>query len=220
MIKLLELFAGIGAPRKALEKMGVEYKTIDAVEIDKKAMEAYNLIYGTKHQPRDIVKYHPNLGNEEIDILFQGSPCQDFSLIGKQLGGKKGSQTRSALVWEVIRVVDELKNKPKVIIWENVKSLKSKKHSPVLLEYIEDLKQRGYSSSYKILNAADFGIPQARERVFVVSVLNSAGIEFNFNNVKTKPLEKLTTFLEKEVEKSYYFEKEFFSKKNVDTNKF
>lgn len=116
MVRVLELFAGIGACSKALERLGIEHKIVDAVEIDKYAIKSFNAIHGTNFEVQDITKWDKDI---EVDLIMHGSPCQDFSLAGKQAGGDKGSGTRSSLMYETIRIVKKLK--PKYVIWENVK---------------------------------------------------------------------------------------------------
>ena len=112
---------------------------------------------------------------------MHGSPCQDFSLAGKQAGGDKGSGTRSSLMYETIRIVDKLK--PKYVIWENVKNLLSKKHRHNFDAYLETMEELGYTNYYQVLNAKDYGIPQNRERVFTVSILgNEKKYEFPKGN--------------------------------------
>ena len=167
MIRLLELFGGIGACTKALKKLGVEHKVVDYVEIDKYAVKSYNAINGTNFKPQDICKWNKDI---EIDLIMHGSPCQDFSIAGKQAGGDKGSETRSSLMYETIRIISKLK--PKYVIWENVKNLLSKKHIHNFNNYLDTMDQLGYKSFYQVLNAKDYGIPQNRERVFVVSIKN------------------------------------------------
>lgn len=102
-------------------------------------------------------------------IIFHGSPCQDFSLAGKQAGGDKDSGTRSSLLYETIRIVSKLR--PKYVIWENVKNVISQKHKHNFDNYLNEMKQLGYSNYYQVLNAKDYGIPQNRERVFTISIL-------------------------------------------------
>ena len=105
-LKVIELFAGIGAPRKALIRGGYNFKIVDAIEIDKYAVKSYNAIYNANIEPKDVCKYKPDkIDIGEIDLLFHGSPCQDFSLAGKQAGGDKDSGTRSSLMYETIRIV-------------------------------------------------------------------------------------------------------------------
>lgn len=117
-MRVLELFGGIGACSKALERIGVDYEIADYVEIDKYAVKSFNAIHGTNFEPQDVTKWDKDI---EVDLIMHGSPCQDFSTAGKQAGGDKGSGTRSSLMYETLRIVEKLK--PKYVIWENVKNL-------------------------------------------------------------------------------------------------
>ena len=173
MIKILELFGGIGACSKALERLGIDYEIADYVEIDKYAVKSFNAIHNTNFEPQDICKWDKDI---EVDLIMHGSPCQDFSLAGKQAGGDDGSGTRSSLMYETIRIVKKLK--PKYVIWENVKNLLSKKHRHNFDAYLETMEQLGYTNYYQVLNAKDYGIPQNRERVFTVSILGNGNYEF------------------------------------------
>lgn len=205
MIKVLELFGGIGACSKALERLGIEYEIADYVEIDKYAVASFNAIHGTNYQPQDIKDWDKDI---QVDLIMHGSPCQDFSLAGRQAGGDKDSGTRSSLMYETIRIVEKLK--PKYVIWENVKNLISKKHIHNFNAYIETLNELGYKSYYKVLNAKDYGIPQNRERIFTISIRNDIDKEFIFPE-KIELKNKLKDFLEKDVDESYYL-----SQKAVD----
>ena len=131
-------------------------------------MKSFNAIHNTNFEPQDIITWDKDI---EVDLIMHGSPCQDFSLAGKQAGGDKNSGTRSSLMYETIRIVEKLK--PKYVIWENVKNLLSKKHRHNFDAYLETMKQLGYTNYYQILNAKDYGIPQNRERVFTVSILGN-----------------------------------------------
>ena len=122
-ISVLELFGGIGACTKALKNIGMNVNVVDYVEIDKYAVKSYNAINETNFEPQDITKWSKDIN---IDLIMHGSPCQDFSVAGKQAGGDEGSGTRSSLMYETIRIIEKLH--PKYIIWENVKNLLSKKH--------------------------------------------------------------------------------------------
>jgi DNA (cytosine-5)-methyltransferase 1 len=166
-IKILELFGGIGACTKAFKRLGIPHKVVDYVEIDKYAVASYNAINGTNFEPQDICTWDKDI---EVDLIMHGSPCQDFSLAGKQAGGDKGSGTRSSLMYETIRIVEKIK--PKYVIWENVKNIISKKHKHNFDAYLARMRMLGYWSYYQVLNAKDYGIPQNRERVFVVSIRN------------------------------------------------
>lgn len=185
-LKVLELFAGIGACSKALTNLGIEHEIVDAVEIDKCAIDSFNAIHGTNFEPQDITKWDKDI---ECDLIMHGSPCQDFSAAGLQAGGDEGSGTRSSLMYETLRIVDKIK--PRYVIWENVKNLLSKKHKHNFEEYLLKMEWMGYKNSYKVLNAKDFGIPQNRERVFTISVLDDEPFVFPEEQVDLTPLSEL-----------------------------
>ena len=117
-LKVIELFGGIGACTKAMKRLGVEVEVVDYVEIDKHACASYNAINGTNFEPQDVSLWDKDV---EVDLIMHGSPCQDFSIAGKQAGGNEGSGTRSSLMYETLRIVRKLM--PKYVIWENVKNL-------------------------------------------------------------------------------------------------
>lgn len=196
-IKILELFGGIGACSKALERLGIDYEVADYVEIDKYAVASYNAMHDTNFEPQDICEWDKNI---DVDLIMHGSPCQDFSLAGKQAGGDKDSGTRSSLMYETIRIVEKLK--PKYVIWENVKNVLSKKHKHNFENYLSAMEHLGYTNYYQVLNAKDYGIPQNRERVFVVSI-KSRIINFHFPQKQELKL-KLKDMLEDEVDEKYY----------------
>lgn len=200
MIKVLELFSGIGACSEALTNLGIEHEIVDAVEIDKYAIQSFNAIHGTSFEPQDITKWDKGI---ECDLIMHGSPCQDFSVAGKQAGGDKDSGTRSSLMYETIRIVAKLK--PKYVIWENVKNLLSKRHRHNFDAYIQTMQNLGYNSYYQVLNAKDFGVPQNRERVFTVSIRNDGEFDSYFVFPETIPLEKrLKDILEDDVDEKFY----------------
>ena len=196
MIKILELFGGIGACSKALERLNIEHEVVDYVEIDKYAVKSYNAMYGTNFEPQDITQWDKDI---EVDLIMHGSPCQDFSLAGKQAGGDEGSGTRSSLMYETIRILEKLK--PKFVIWENVKNLLSVKHRHNFDAYLEIMENLGYENHYQVLNAKDYGIPQNRERVFTISILGEQ--DFIFPTKQELKL-KLKDMLEDEVDEKYY----------------
>lgn len=196
MLKVLELFGGIGACTKALKKLNIPIEIIDYVEIDKYAVKSYNAINGTNFEPQDITTWDKDV---EVDLIMHGSPCQDFSLAGKQAGGDDGSGTRSSLMWHTVRIVEKLR--PKYVIWENVRNMLSQKHRHNFESYLEKMKELGYSNYYQVLNAKDYSIPQHRERVFTISILNGAKFEFP---QKQELKLKLKDMLEEEVDEKYY----------------
>lgn len=199
-MRIIELFGGIGACTKALKRLGVELEVVDYVEIDKYAVASYNAINGTNFEPQDITKWKKDL--RDIDLISHGSPCQDFSIAGKQAGGDEGSGTRSSLMYETVRIVEKIK--PKYVIWENVKNVISKKHKHNFDRYIERLKEIGYNSYYEVLNAKDYGIPQNRERVFTISIRKDIDNKtFEFPQKQELKL-RLKDMLEDEVDEKYY----------------
>ena len=198
MIKVLELFAGIGTCSKALTNLGIEHEIVDAVEIDKYAIKSFNAVHGTNFEPQDITKWDKDI---KCDLIMHGSPCQDFSVAGKQAGGDKGSGTRSSLMYETLRIVEKLK--PKYVIWENVKNLVSQKHYHNFAAYLAQMEELGYRSDFQVLNAKDYGVPQNRERVFTVSIRNDLDTSFSFPEKQELKIH-LKDVLENEVEEKYY----------------
>lgn len=192
-LNLLELFGGIGAPRKALQNLGIKFNVIDYVEYDPFAVACYNAIFNDNYKPQDIRTWHISRPHPDIDILVHGSPCQDFSLAGK----RDISSNRSILYQRTLEIIaNELNPKPKIVIWENVKGLLIDNHLKYFNHYLESMDKIGYKNYWKILNANDFGIPQRRERVFVVSIRNDIDINFDFNSLEHRTLKPLNDFLE------------------------
>lgn len=202
MLRVLELFAGIGACSKALTNLGIEHEIVDAVEIDKYAIKSFNAIHGTNFEPQDITKWDKDI---KADLIMHGSPCQDFSVAGLNKGGDKGSGTRSSLMYETLRIVEKVK--PKYVIWENVKNLLSKKHRHNFDAYLEAMGKLGYHSQYQVLNAKDFGVPQNRERVFTVSIRNDLNADFKFIEPQELTI-RLKDVLEPQVDEKYYLSDE------------
>ena len=216
-VKILELFGGIGAIRKAFINLKIPYEVVDYVEIDKACVKSYNALYGEDYKPKSVVGY--KAPNEKIDLIMHGSPCQDFSRIGKKQGGAKNSGTRSSLLFETIRIIKEIKDKPKWIIWENVKGVLDRNMRDSFFIYLKDLENLGYESKYEILNAMDFGIPQKRERIFVVSCLEANN--FSFNKLESKETRPLSDFLEKDVSELYTMTQPYmlkFLNKGIDNS--
>ena len=188
-MRILELFAGIGACSKALKRIGIDIEIVDAVEIDKYAIASFNAIHGTNFETQDITEWNKDL--KDIDLITHGSPCQDFSVAGKQAGGDLGSGTRSSLMYETIRIVGQIR--PKYVLWENVKNILSKKHKHNFDAYIETMNVLGYSSYYQILNAKDYGIPQNRERVYTISIRKDILVYDDYNSSIRKDQDTIGT---------------------------
>jgi DNA (cytosine-5)-methyltransferase 1 len=201
-MKVLELFAGIGACSVALKRIGIDVEIVDAVEIDKYAMASFNAIHNTNFVTQDITTYNKTF--EDLDLICHGSPCQDFSIAGKQAGGDIGSGTRSSLMYETVRIVGQ--NRPKYVLWENVKNILSAKHKHNFDAYIQTMKTLGYNSYYQVLNAKDYGIPQNRERVYTISIRKDIdkGI-FKFPEKEELKL-RLKDMLEDKVDEKYYLD--------------
>ena len=210
-VKILELFGGIGAIRKAFERCKIPYKVIDYVEIDKYAVKSYNAMFNESFEPQDITTWDKDIN---VDFIMHGSPCQDFSVAGKQAGGDVGSGTRSSLMYETIRIVGKLR--PKYVLWENVKNLLSKKHKHNFDAYVETMNVLGYNSYYAVLNAKNYGIPQNRERVFTISIRKDID-KGNFKFPEKEELKlRLKDMLEDEVDEKYYLSE--ISIKNLQRN--
>lgn len=194
-LKLFELFAGIGAPRQALKQLGVNVQSLGYSDIMNHAINGYCELYN--ESPDDNWGDITNIEKlpEDIDILFHGSPCQDFSTVGLQKGGNENSGTRSSLMYETLRLVAQ--SKPKVVIWENVLGVKTQKHIHNFDSYLSRLKELNYTNFETELNSIDFGVPQNRPRLFVVSIRNDMldVCDFKWKTIKKQNYD-LTKFID------------------------
>ena len=205
-MKILSLFSGIGAFEKALDNLGVSYELAGYCEIDKYASKSYAAIHGVSEDLNlgDITKVDAKSLPKDIDLITYGFPCQDISLAGRQKGlfNADGSQTRSGLFFEALRIIEE--TKPRVAMAENVKNLTSKKFAEQFALVLKSLEDAGYNNYWKVLNLKDFGIPQNRERVFIVSIRKDID-NGTFRFPEGFPLEKrLKDVLEDEVDEKYF----------------
>ena len=205
-MKLLSLFSGIGAFEKALVRLGIPYELVGYCEIDKWASASYAAIHNVSEDVNlgDITKVDEKALPKDIDLITYGFPCQDISLAGKQKGlfNEDGTQTRSGLFFEALRIIEE--TKPRVAIAENVKNLVGKKFKEQFQIVLESLEAAGYNNYWKVLNAKDYGVPQNRERVFIVSIRKDIDTK-KFEFPKGFPLTKrLKDVLEDEVDEKYY----------------
>ncbi len=199
-MKVIELFGGIGAIRKAYINSQIPFEIVDYVEIDKNCVKSYNALYKENYEPRCICNYSLP-PDKKIDLLMHGSPCQDFSRIGEKLGGEIGSGTRSSLLFETIRIIEEIQDRPRWVIWENVKGVLDRKMRASFFYYLDEMERLGYETKYEILNSINFGIPQKRERIFAVSYLGKN--PFKFENLEHKKIKHLADFLERDVMERY-----------------
>lgn len=199
-LKLFSLFSGIGGPEKALKRLGIEYDLVGYSEIDKYASRSYSAV----HEEPEIKNYWDitKINEKELpdfDFMTWGFPCQDISIAGKQAGIREG--TRSGLYYDGLRILKE--KKPKYSLIENVKALTSKKFADTFESILQDLDEAGYNNYWQVLDAKDYGIPQHRERVFIVSIRKDIDQEFTFPKKEELRL-KLKDLLDEEVDEKYY----------------
>ena len=205
-IRLIELFAGVGSQAMALRDLGADFKHYRVVEFDKYAIASYNAIHGTDFPTMDITQISgDDLGIVDTDkycyIMTYSFPCQDLSVAGKQKGMQKGSGTRSGLLWEVERLLNEAENLPQVLLMENVPQVHSKANMPDFQKWIDFLESKGYSNYWQDLNAKNYGVAQNRNRCFMVSILG----DYTYDFPNPIPLEKtMKDYLEDEVDEKYY----------------
>lgn len=205
-LKFFSMFSGIGAPEKALENLGIDYELVGYSEIDKYASRSYSAIHGVPESKNlgDITKVDAKELPKDIDLVVYGFPCQDISNAGQMKGlfNEDGTKTRSGLFFEALRIIEE--TQPKIAIAENVKNLTSKRFKNQFKIVLDSLEEAGYHNYWKVLNAKDFGVPQNRERVFIVSIRKDIDTGF-FQFPEGFPLEKrLKDILEDEVDEKYY----------------
>ena len=212
MLNVLSLFSGIGAFEKALTNLKIPYHLVGYCEIDKYASKAYSAIHGVSEDKNlnDVTKIDILDIEDRVDLITYGFPCQDISNAGKQKGftDENGERTRSGLFFEALRIIDEYK--PKFAIAENVKALTSKKFANEFKTVLDSLDEVGYNNYYQVLNAKDYGIPQNRERVFIISIRKD--IDKGFSFPQPIPLGiRLKDLLEDEVDEKYYLSDTFYN---------
>ena len=211
MIKVLSLFSGIGAFEKALDRIGLDWELVNYCEIDPFASKSYAMV----HQCTEALNLHDvckvtadSVRDRAVDLITYGFPCQDISIAGKQQGfvNDSGESTRSGLFFEALRIIKELR--PRYAIAENVKALTSTKFKNEFATVLSSLEEVGYNNYWRVLNAKDYGIPQNRERIFIVSIRKDLDThEFAFPD--KLPLTKtLKDMLEPKVDEKYYINNE------------
>ena len=199
-MQIATLFSGIGAPEFAAREVFDEVKTVFACEIDKFA----RLSYLANHEApivfyEDVCDLDAKAYAGQIDILIGGSPCQDFSTAGQRAGedGERGS-----LIWQFYRVVSEAR--PKVFIYENVKGFLSIDGGKSYQRFLDALRGLGYHCHAEILNTKDYGIPQNRERLYIVGFFNADEYHaFSYAPKQTLEL-NLGDMLDREVDEKYF----------------
>lgn len=193
-IKFIDLFCGIGGFRYAAETLGWECKF--SCDIDEECRKAYKWNFGD--EPFGDIK---ELNEKEIpdhDILLAGFPCQPFSICGEQKGFE---DTRGTLFFDIARILRE--KKPKVFVLENVKMLKGHNQGKTISRIEEVLKKLGYEVFVDVLNALDFGLPQKRERIFIVGSKEKF-FDFRFPNGHCIRRKSLSEILEKKVPQKFF----------------
>ena len=201
MLRVFEAFSGYGSQSIALRNLGIEHEVVAISEIDKYAIKAYEAIHGPTLNLGDISKIDVN-DIPQHDLFTYSFPCQDLSVAGKQKG--LGEGTRSGLLYECEKVIEHCR--PKYLLLENVKNLVGKKFKADFDKWLEYLEGLGYTNYWKVLNAKNYGVPQNRERVFVVSIL---GEHEPFEWPTPIPLDKcIADILEEQVDEKYYLSEE------------
>lgn len=215
-LKVIELFSGIGAPAMALKNNDISFETIGISEIDKGAIEAYNLIHGETKNFGDITKI------EELpycDFLHASSPCQGFSMLGK----KNGTKGASGLIYEYYRLLkkySEKKKLPKFLSYENVPELKTK-YPRIYDELVENMKDSGYNIYSAILKATNYDNPTNRTRLFIIGIrrdIDDGSFKMPDSNLSTSL--SISSFLVKDDPSSYVSYPFHPAKKSSDKNAF
>lgn len=205
-MRVLSLFSGIGAFEKALVESGLSFELVGYSEIDKYASKSYSAVHGIPETMNlgDITKIDEQSLPKDIDLCCYGFPCQDISLAGNMRGlfNDDGTKTRSGLFFDALRIIEA--TQPRVAIAENVKNLVGKKFKEQFEIVLDSLDNAGYNNYWKVLNAKDYGIPQNRERVFIVSIRKDIDNGM-FTFPEGFPLElRLKDMLEDVVDEKYY----------------
>lgn len=200
-LRVFTAFSGYDSQCMALDRIGLDYELVGWSEIDKYAIAAHNAVY-----PQYAGRNYGDISKidwaqvPDFDLFTYSSPCQDFSTAGLQRGGEKGSGTRSSLLWECERAIAA--KRPKYLLFENVAALVSQKFIRLFNEWQLLLERMGYTNFTQVLNAKDYGVPQNRERVFMVSVRDC---EQPYYFPKSVPLTKsIKDVLENNVPEEYY----------------
>lgn len=201
-LRVFEAFAGYGSQALSLRNIGIPYRVVGISEIDSYAIKAYMALHGDTHNYGDISKIDWG-AVPDFDLFTYSFPCTDISNAGIQAGFSEGSGTRSSLLWECRKAIAT--KHPKYLLLENVKAMVSDKFLPGYKKWCDWLSGEGYTNFQSVLNAKDYGIPQNRERIFVVSIHGDAW----FNFPQPIPLElKLKDMLESNVDEKYYLPQE------------
>lgn len=216
-VRCVELFSGVGAQRMALTRLmakhpDLEVEFVAQCDIDKFAVRSYNAIHGETPNLGDVSKLERL---PDCDLLTWSFPCQDLSLAGNKKGMERESGTRSALCWEVVRLLN-VSNRPKWLLMENVPAILFKSNIGEFEKLCRALENLGYRNKYGILNATDFDIAQSRKRCFMISVLGENAPDLP----KGKGLRHVMKhYLEDDVDEKYYLSEERLKGLTLETEK-
>ena len=202
MLKIGTDFSGIGAPEQALKKLGIEYKSVFACDINKHAKKSFLANYNTENWFDDITK-RDHSKTPYCDLYVAGFPCQAFSVAGKRKGF---NDTRGTLFFDLFQYIKL--QRPKYFILENVKGLVRHDKGNTFKTIMDSLEGLNYTIYHKVLNTKDYGIPQNRERIFIVGFSDVHTFEWPETKI-TEPIEK---FLDVRVDKTYYLTKHQINK--------
>lgn len=205
-ITCIETCAGYGTTRLALEeagaRLGIPIDCIAMSEIDKTAIRAYEALHGKMHNIGDMTK--ADWKQWSTFVLSVTFPCQSISQANNKKSGKgfeKGANNKSSIVWSLEQILKDMPQKPRLILFENVAAILNKKNKPTLDKLVAYLESVGYKVVYKKLDAQDYGIPQHRERVFILAMLDKE-IDFQWPEPIKLPF-YLRDVLEKNPEPKY-----------------
>ena len=171
-LRVFTAFSGYDSQCLALNRLGIDYDLVGWSEIDKAAITAHNALF-----PQYADRNYGDISKidwsqvPDFDLFTYSSPCTDFSNAGQQAGGEEGSGTRSSLLWECRKTI--LTKKPKYLMFENVKALVTEKFKYLFDKWCKELESYGYVNYAQVLNSKDYGVPQSRERIFMISILKT-----------------------------------------------
>lgn len=215
-LRVFTAFSGYDSQCLALNRLGIDYDLVGWSEIDKAAIIAHDALF-----PEYMDRNYGDISKidwetvPDFDLFTYSSPCTDFSNAGLQAGGEEGSGTRSSLLWECRKAI--ITKRPKYLMFENVKALVTDKFKYLFDKWCDELESYGYVNFAQVLNAKDYGVPQSRERIFMISILRTddePNPYFEFPH-KIKLQKCVEDILEDDVPEKYYMAKEV-SDKYVD----
>ena len=218
MTKVFTAFSGYDSQCLALNRLGIDYELVGWSEIDKNAIKAHDALF-----PQWAERNYGDISKvdwaqvPDFDLFTYSSPCQDFSQAGLQRGGVKGSGTRSSLLWECERAI--IAKKPKYLLMENVAALVSQKFIKTFQQWMSLLDSYGYRNYAQVLNAKDYGVPQNRERIFLVSVREDCLPDQYYFPKAQKLTRLMKDVLEQNVDEKYYLSDailEYFNRVDAD----